>query len=196
VRLGGQETVYRLDSADDRGTVATIVSFRCQDASQADRLACIADLSREAEVEVPTSPPAAFAPLHWDEARQLEKRGITFGPHTVTHPPLSSVSAEESEREISESWDRMRAELAHPVPVFCYPHGRRRDYGKREMAALGHIGLVGAVAGHADPFRPKDYSLPPAICRVPRFPLQDDLLDVMQCVSGVSLLKTRLRKRS
>jgi peptidoglycan/xylan/chitin deacetylase (PgdA/CDA1 family) len=194
VRLNGQQTVYGLDSPESRGAAATAVSFLCQDALHTHRTACIADLSQEAGVEIPASAPAIFAPLTWDEARQLEKRGITFAPHTVTHPVLSSTSAEHVETEITESWNRLRAELAHPVPVFCYPHGRRRDYGDREMSAVDRAGLWGAVAGHAYPFRPGDFRNPPAICRVPRFAFQDSKLDVLQCVSGVATLKARFRR--
>jgi hypothetical protein len=160
---------------------------------QADRLACLADLSREADVELPAAPPPEFAPLTWDEARQLEKKGIAFGPHTVTHPVLSSTDAEHSASEIAESWARLRAELQYPVPVFSYPHGRRRDYGEREMAEVQRLGLLGGVSGHFDELRPHLYRQPPAICRVPRLGFQNDLLSVLQCVSGVESVKARLR---
>jgi peptidoglycan/xylan/chitin deacetylase (PgdA/CDA1 family) len=192
-RLAGGEIPYVLDSAESRRRNAMDLNLRCQDASQVDRLACLADLSREADVELPAAPPPEFAPLTWDEARQLEKKGVAFGPHTVTHPVLSSTSAEHAAAEIAESWARLRAELQCPVPVFCYPHGRRRDYGEREMAEVQRLGLLGGVSGHFDVFRPRSYRQPPAICRVPRFGFQDDLLSVLQCVSGVESVKERLR---
>jgi len=194
LRLAGKETVYRLGSAEDRGISATGVNVRFQDALDHDRVASLADLSREAGVELPSTPPPAFAPLSWSEARQLEKRGITFGPHTVSHPVLSNTSAEQAEAEIVDSWNRLRAELARPVPVFCYPNGRRRDYGAREINAVVSAGLWGAVVGYEGPFRPEEFRHPPAICRVPRFAYQDNLLDVLQCVSGLAVMKARLRK--
>jgi peptidoglycan/xylan/chitin deacetylase (PgdA/CDA1 family) len=192
-RLAGDEIPYVLDSMESRRRNAMDLNLRCQDASQVDRLACLADLSREADVELPAAPPPEFAPLTWDEARQLEKRGITFGPHTVTHPVLSSTGAEHAASEIAESWARLRAELQYPVPVFAYPHGRRRDYGEREMAEVHRLGLLGGVSGHFDVFRPHLYRQPPAICRVPRLGFRDDLLSVLQCVSGVEAVKARLR---
>ena len=192
-RLAGREIRYVLDSKESRRRGATELSFLCQDAWQADRLACLADLGREADVELPAAPPPEFAPLTWDEARQLEKKGITFGPHTVTHPVLSSTDADHATSEISESWARLRAELQRPVPVFSYPHGRRRDYGEREMAEVQRLGLLGGVSGHFDEFHPRSYRQPPAICRVPRYGFQNDLLSVLQCVSGVASLKVRLR---
>jgi peptidoglycan/xylan/chitin deacetylase (PgdA/CDA1 family) len=192
-RLAGGEIRYRLDSAEDRRRNDTDLNLRCQDALEIDRLACIADLSREADVELPADPPPRFAPLTWDEARQLEKRGIAFGPHSVTHPVLSSTTIEHVATEIAESWERLRAELQNPVPVFCYPHGRRRDYGDREIAEVARLGLWGGLSAHFDEFRPREYRQPPAICRVPRFGLQNNLLDVLQCVSGLEAVKVRLR---
>ena len=192
-RLAGDEILYVLDSMESRRRCATDLSLRCQDALQADRLACVADLSREADVELPAAPPPEFAPLTWDEARQLERKGIAFGPHSVTHPVLSSTSADHAASEIAESWVRLRAEIQHPVPVFSYPHGRRRDYGEREMAEVQRLGLLGAVTAHLDGFHPRSYRLPPAIYRVPRFGFTDDLLAVLQCVSGVEAVKARFR---
>jgi peptidoglycan/xylan/chitin deacetylase (PgdA/CDA1 family) len=192
-RLAGDEIPYTLDSMESRRRGASELSILCQDVSQSDRLACLTDLSREADVELPAAPPPEFAPLTWDEARQLEKKGIAFGPHTVTHPVLSSTGAEHSAWEIAESWARLRAELRHPVPVFSYPHGRRMDYGEREMAEVRRLGLLGAVTAHFDVFRPRARERPPDLCRVPRFGFTDDLLAVLQCVSGVESLKMRLR---
>lgn len=193
VRVGDDEKSFELTSLPDRLAAAHDVSWWCQDASQSDRLACIARMAHDAEVEIPTSPPRRFAPLSWEEARQLEKRGITFGPHTVTHPVLSSTPDDQAEFEISSSWQRLCDELASPVPVFCYPHGRRRDFGPREMSSAQRLGLWGGVAGHPGRLRPEEFSTAPAIFRVPRFPFSDDLMDVLQCVSGLEVAKARLR---
>ena len=192
-RLAGREILYTLDSPEARHRNGFALALLCQDASQPDRLSCMTDLLREADVELPAAPPPEFAPLTWDEARRLERKGISFGPHTVTHPVLSSTSDEESASEIEQSWARLRAELESPVPVFAYPHGRRRDYGDREMAQVQQLGLLGGVSGHFDLFRPQLYREPPNICRVPRFGFQDDPYSVLQCVSGLASLKARLR---
>jgi peptidoglycan/xylan/chitin deacetylase (PgdA/CDA1 family) len=192
-KVGNEERAYTLDSVQARLTAAHDISWWCQDASHPDRENCIATLSREADIELPPTPPRKFGPLSWDEARQLERRGVTFAPHTVTHPVLSSVSDEHAQSEISLSWKRVCQELAYPVPVFCYPHGRQRDFGAREMEAVQVAGLWGAVRGYAGRFREDEFRVPPAICCVPRFSFQDDLTDVLQCVSGLETIKARLR---
>jgi peptidoglycan/xylan/chitin deacetylase (PgdA/CDA1 family) len=192
-KVGNEERSYTLDSVPARMAAAHDISWWCQDASEADRKACIARLSQDAEVDVPAKPPRQFAPLSWDDARRLEKQGVTFGPHTVTHPVLSSTSDDQARGEISVSWQRVCAELASPVPVFCYPHGRQRDFGPREMEAVQQTGLWGAVRGYPGRLSTDQFREPPAICRVPRFAFSEDLTDILQCVSGLETVKARLR---
>ena len=59
----GREISYALDSKEARRRYAVELSYLCQDASEPDRLACLADLTREADVELPAAPPPQFAPL-------------------------------------------------------------------------------------------------------------------------------------
>jgi len=193
-RIGGEVKVYRLDP-ETRAAACVDLQLLCQDASEADRLACVEELGREADVEVPASPPPRFAPLSWDEARQLEKGGMSFGPHTVTHPVLSSAPDSQAEFEIVESWKRLSAEVSRPVPVFCYPAGRMGDFGEREISVIRQLGLWGAVIGRPGRIAPaalRDSG--PAPFRVPRFGYLDSLPHLMQCICGLETLKARFRE--
>jgi peptidoglycan/xylan/chitin deacetylase (PgdA/CDA1 family) len=195
VRLRNREIHYPLGSAAERAGASRDLNGRFEDAGEQDRLDCIAMLSREADVELPSHAPPRFAPLSWDQARAAEKRGMTFGPHTVTHPVLSSTPDTQSEFEIVESWKRLNAEVSRPVPIFCYPSGRSRDFGEREIATLQRLGFQGAVQGqNGETVRAAAFhASPTAPFRVPRFPYLDSLPHVMQCVSGVETVKARIR---
>ncbi len=193
-RVGNQAVVYRLGSTADRAEQCWDLNVRCQNATEAERLACVGELSREADVEVPAAPPARFAPMTWDEARQLEKGGMSFGPHTVTHPVLTGTPDAQAEFEIAESWNRLSQKVAGPVPVFCYPNGRLRDFGDREVATIRRLGLWGAVVGQAGTARLDAFhESPEAPYRVPRCGYQDSLPDLLQCLSGLELVKSKLR---
>jgi peptidoglycan/xylan/chitin deacetylase (PgdA/CDA1 family) len=170
------------------------LNVQCQNASQADRLACVEALAREAEVDLPSRAPAAFAPMTWDTARRLESRGFTFGPHTVTHPVLASTDPDQAFWEIEESWRRLRAELAHPIPVFAYPNGRDRDAGDREVAMVRRAGLEAALLAVPSSLDPAAVRRSPsALYRLPRFGYTDHLEQVLQCISGLEEIKTRRR---
>lgn len=120
---------------------------RCKRVSESEKLAAIVRLAAAAEVELPQAPPLSYAPMSWDHVRALEQRGMSFGPHTVTHPVLTRTTLEQSRREIEESWRRLQTEAARPVPIFCYPNGQPSDYGDREIAVLRTLGFAGAVVG-------------------------------------------------
>jgi peptidoglycan/xylan/chitin deacetylase (PgdA/CDA1 family) len=192
--LGSDRISYVTGSKENRETACHDLNLRCQDASEANRLHCVQDLSRQADVELPETPPARFTALSWDDARSLEKRGMTFGPHTVTHPVLSSTSAEQAEFEIGESWRRLSSQLSQPVPIFCYPNGRRRDYGEREIGILRRLELWGAVEGQPGRLSPAAF-VESATFRyqIPRYGYVDSLPHLLQCVSGVETVKARIR---
>lgn len=146
-------------------------------------------------MELPETCPARFAPISWAEARDLEKRGMTFGPHTLTHPVLSSASDEQSEREITESWRRLGEEVIRPVPVFCYPAGRAGDFGAREIATIRRMGLLGAVSAQPGNVRLSRLGdSPDGWYSVPRHGYQGTQADVLQCITGVEDLKMSIRR--
>jgi len=194
-RLEAEEIRYRLDSAESRSTCCYDLNVRCQNAKEADRLECILELSKQADVELPSTPPPRFAPMSWDQARNLERQGISFGPrHTVTHPVLSTAPDDQAEFEIAESWRRLSAEVSRPVPVFCYPNGRMRDFGERETAAISRLGLWGAVIGTPGRIDPIKFRGSEAErFRVPRFGYLDSLPHLLQYVSGLETFKDRFR---
>ena len=102
-RLGATRISYLPTSREARVAAAQDLSLRCQDSTEHDRLQCILDLSRDAEIDLPPTPPR-FAPISWEAARRLEKSGMSLGPHSVTHPVLSSTGDRQAEFEITESF--------------------------------------------------------------------------------------------
>jgi peptidoglycan/xylan/chitin deacetylase (PgdA/CDA1 family) len=86
--------------------------------------------------------------------------GFEFGSHTVSHPVLSRLSAEEQAREVARARDVLEAGLGRPVRAFAYPYGREWDYDDRSVDALRRAGYVSAAASmpglvgpNTDPFR-------------------------------------------
>jgi peptidoglycan/xylan/chitin deacetylase (PgdA/CDA1 family) len=193
--IGGREVQYRWDDAESRRKVWWDLNVRCQDASQDDRLHCIEELRRKAEIELPSSAPARFAPMTWDTVRRLERRGVDFGPHTVTHPVLATTSTAQANWEIAESWKRLNAEVSRPLPIFCYPNGRTQDVGEREISAVQRLGLWGGLMAHAGRLDPSEFHRSEAArYRIPRFAYADDRIQILQCLSGLETVKGRLRR--
>jgi len=111
-----------------------------------ERRRAVAQLGRLLEAEVPANPPAMHAPLKWDEVRNLARRGVTFGAHTMSHPILGRLETGEALRqEIEGSRLRIEQELAAPVHHFCYPNGQPEDISLEVIAATRAAGFHTAV---------------------------------------------------
>ncbi len=68
------------------------------------RDARIEALAAVAGVSIPALPPGKYAACSWDELREMAASELVeIGSHTVTHPILSTISDEESKKEICES---------------------------------------------------------------------------------------------
>jgi peptidoglycan/xylan/chitin deacetylase (PgdA/CDA1 family) len=182
------------DGPEERDKVRARFTESCKQLPDARKRELISQLGVACDVEIPAQPPAAYAPMSWEELRACEERGMTFGPHTVTHPILARTDDDQSRRELSGSWDRLRQCARRPVPIYCYPNGGPADFGPREVETLRGLGFAGAVIGEAGyaEFAPGEASGSSRF-RVRRFSFPDALPELVQYVCGLEMLKSRLR---
>jgi peptidoglycan/xylan/chitin deacetylase (PgdA/CDA1 family) len=185
---------YKLTQPMTRRRARMDFTARCKVLPDGQRSDAIRRLAALADVPVPERPPSAYAPITWDELRACEERGMTFGPHTVTHPILASADPAVAAEEIAGSWSRLQAEATRPVPIFAYPNGQPGDFGRREFGTLQETGLraaVTAIEGFATAAR---FRAGNGAFQIPRFPLPDSLPYLIQQVSGLERLKFLLRR--
>jgi peptidoglycan/xylan/chitin deacetylase (PgdA/CDA1 family) len=89
-------------------------------------------------------------PLSPAEVIELDKGGLVkVGSHTVTHPVLSTLSAETQSSEIEHSKTDLEEMLGHPVTSFAYPFGTRSDYSQETVAAIRRAGYHRACSNFA-----------------------------------------------
>jgi peptidoglycan/xylan/chitin deacetylase (PgdA/CDA1 family) len=60
--------------------------------------------------------------LTWSEVRELQKCGISFGSHTVTHPQLRDLSKQNVEKELVDSKKAIEEKTGRAVDSFAYPY--------------------------------------------------------------------------
>ncbi|MGO9085593.1 MAG: polysaccharide deacetylase family protein [Candidatus Sulfotelmatobacter sp.] len=60
--------------------------------------------------------------LTWAEVRELNKHGILFGSHTVTHPWLRELSRAAIDEELANSRKTIEEKLGSAVDSFAYPY--------------------------------------------------------------------------
>lgn len=81
--------------------------------------------------------PLAGYIMDWDEAREMQKYGISFGSHTHHHTILKGLPSETIERELRHSKALIADNLQIEVNSFCYPNAR---YNGKEGAILSRCG--------------------------------------------------------
>ena len=193
VEIHGARHRYLLEDAHQAQSAQVRFTARCKEIPDTARETAVRSLAAAAEVDLPSRAPARYAPMSWDQVRSAERRGMTFGPHTVTHPVLSRTDDLQSRFEIDHSWTRLKTEARSPVPVFAYPNGRSSDFGAREIETLREIGLESACTCIPAYATPRRFRLPNGSFNIPRFAPPDSIPYLIQFVSGLERLKLLLR---
>lgn len=190
----GRPREFPIGPAGERHRTIEAVTEYCKKLPDRERHKAIAQIIEQAGITIPSAPPPEYAPMTWEEARRCEAGGMRFGPHTVTHPILARTDDDQARYEIEVSWQRLKAELSNPVPVFGYPNGRSGDFGPREIAILRRLGFLGAVsaeAGYAsDPEPPEGDRW----FRVPRFSFSRRHSENLRYASGLERLWRKVRR--
>ncbi len=60
--------------------------------------------------------------MTWSEVRELQRCGIEFGSHTVTHPQLHEIELGKVREEVEKSKHVIEDKLASKVDSFAYPY--------------------------------------------------------------------------
>lgn len=104
------------------------------------RTEIVNSLVSQLDVSIPTD---AFSGLYlnWDQVRQLSRRGIEMGAHTASHAILTRIPLEQVEAEVTQSKQRIEAEIGKPVISLAYPNGSASDYSTEIMAVLRKAGI-------------------------------------------------------
>ncbi len=194
VTVGSKSLEFQVNEPSRRTQGKADLTNFCKTLNAEERQVAILQLAASAELDLPAHPPEQYAPMTWDALRTAEKRGMEFGPHTVTHPILAQSSDAQAATEVAGSWEKLQQEARNPVPIFCYPNGQFTDFGKREIQLARQAGMCGAVSGEPGYFD-RNHILRDAEegFRVRRFAFPDGLTDLIQYVSGIERLKQVLR---
>jgi peptidoglycan/xylan/chitin deacetylase (PgdA/CDA1 family) len=89
-------------------------------------------------VRIPALPTDEFAPINWEQAREMDASGLSIESHTVTHPILTNISQTELDYELQTSKKRLETALGREVENFCYPNGSFDAQVRRSVENAGY----------------------------------------------------------
>ncbi len=178
-----------LDLRDDHGRRQAWhrVADCCRFLPDADKEAVVVSAAAALGVALPAQPPAAYAPITWDQARAMAAEGALFGAHTRRHPILSRIAINDADAEIAGSRARLAEHLASAVTWFAYPQGGPADWtpAVRALVADRFEGCYLAYQTLDDPADP--YTMP-------RYCVSADMTEFRWALCGAEYLILRLRK--
>ena len=97
--------------------------------------------------------------LTWDQIKEMEKSGISFGSHTRIHPYLPAIDSAEQRNQIQISKEILEVQLGHRIDYFAYPSGGFNDSIQALIKASGYKGACttnrGYHRGNDDPYEIK-----------------------------------------
>ena len=83
--------------------------------------------------------------LNWEQVREMDKKGVLFGAHTMSHPVVSRLGAGELDRELVDSKKLLESRLEKTVRDFAYPFGKPQDCSTLAEEVLVRSGYQSAV---------------------------------------------------
>jgi len=194
LQLGASIIDFALESLNDRTELAHSIIARLKVLPEAERESTQRGIETRLEVGFAPSPPVEFGPMSWEQVRALSANGVSFGPHSVSHPILARTDDARSRLEITDSWSRLAQAIETPVPVFCWPNGDATSFGPREQRVAEQIGMLGAVSTRPASFEPASLATGRAYA-LPRYAYPSSHEDFVQLASGLERLKDAVRRR-
>lgn len=183
--IGSEQVTCALGTEKDRSQTLSALRQRLKGMPNQHIYPEIRRIAQALQVDLQSTPPPAFMPMSWDEARDLESQGVDFGPHSVSHRIFSRLSADEARDEIHESWSRLQSELRRPVPILAWPTGRSTDFDSRDMALAREAGLHAAVAVNDDYTHVMTRGATESLFKLNRFSLPQRIPTVLRYASGM-----------
>ncbi|KQZ26058.1 polysaccharide deacetylase [Duganella sp. Root1480D1] len=133
---------HAIDSWDARRKTIGALIGQLKYLPMEQRLQEVGKVASLAGVELPRDLMMSSAQL-----RKLHGAGMGIGGHTVNHPILARLPADEARQEIAQGRAALETVLDAPVRVFAYPNGKPgQDYLPEHVAMVREMGFDAAVS--------------------------------------------------
>lgn len=185
---------HSLATDEQRQQAIPALQNRVKQLAQGDLEVLLAAVFKDLQVEIPQDPPTVHAPLTWDQVRDLERAGVDFGPHSVTHRIFSRLDEATARGEILASQRRLREELHRPLDIMAWPTGRANDFTARDCGLARESGLAACFATCDDYASIADPTDADALFKLRRFSLPTHPRHLLQYGSWIERAKQVVRR--
>jgi len=147
--------IYKIATTGERQAVLNMVWEMCARRTGAAQDELVRQVETSLEVE-PLNARSGLM-LNWDKVRALRKAGHVIGGHTLSHPNLAHVSAEEARAEIAGCKKELEEHIGESVDHFSYPHpALNPQWNSGTLEVTREAGFQSAVLTSCGPVRAGD----------------------------------------
>ncbi len=127
--------------ADKQATITTLIN-QIKYLPVAERVSVTEALAQKAQVQLPDDLMMTSA-----EVKAMHQAGMQIGAHTVSHPILARLTADEARQQIGDSKRFLEELLGECVGLFAYPNGKPgEDYSPATVEVVRSLGFDAAVS--------------------------------------------------
>lgn len=144
----GRSWEFNLDTPGQRERAVFAIREACRyvpESVRQARMQRVFDLYSPDELESLRARFPSFAPLTWDQARQLKAAGVDVGSHGLSHIALGPQPPEVVRHELTAARALLQQHLGDHSPHFSYPYGRRASFSEETERQLVEMGYHCAV---------------------------------------------------
>ncbi len=139
-----EQVMYSLRNTDSPQPYSQIKQFieslkACNPEDREQRFSSLAERSRLLLLE--STPDRT---LSWDQIQELDRAGVTFGSHTMTHEILTRLPPAAVRYQVCSSRESLEKKLTKPCVAFSYPNG---NWSAKAREAVGEAGYSRAAIG-------------------------------------------------
>jgi peptidoglycan/xylan/chitin deacetylase (PgdA/CDA1 family) len=109
------------------------------------RIAALERIRRQCPVRHDSSTAGMSRPLSAEQLIEASRNGISVQSHTVSHPILANLDAQQLHAELAQSRAAIGNLTGVPPEMLAYPNGTWEDFGQREVDAARECGYAAAV---------------------------------------------------
>jgi len=186
IEFGGQNEIKaELKDKTQRFETASRINSRLKKMLNEQKEAKIKEIAKSLNVEIPALPVEEFAPMNWQQAREMDAENVKIESHTTTHPILTNISEKHLDFELTNSKMRLEEMLNRKVEHFCYPNGSFDENARKAVEKAGYKSAVTTDYG----FNEKQANS----FLLNRIDAQSGIADFAQSASGFEAIKQKIR---
>ncbi|MGC2238029.1 MAG: polysaccharide deacetylase family protein [Pyrinomonadaceae bacterium] len=185
IEFGGEDKIEsNLSGETQRLETASRINSRLKKLPNERKEAKIKEIAEALNVEIPSLPAKEFAPVSWQQAREMDAENVKIESHTATHPILTNISPDDLDFELKTSRKRLEEMLNREVRNFCYPNGSFNEHVQKSVEKAGYKSATTTDYGFND--RQANCFL------LKRIDAQSNIANFAQSVSGFEAIKQKI----